>query len=322
MIFQARGNGTVFYPSSIEVWSEQLDHRDPGFDPLATAVRAAHARGMKLCAWVNMMPGWVGTEDPGDARQLWHSRQEWFLRDRKGQPPSRKGGKYLGLNPCLPEVRRYLTAICREVVTRYEVDGLQLDYIRFPEPEPVAVGPLGTDSATMALFAEATGRRPMDAAAVQTWQRECVTRLVADVRAATQGGGKKVPLSVAVFADIEVARNKVLQDWPEWCRRGLVDAVVPMNYTADDGLSASRIAGCVGAAGSVPVIAGIGLYKCTSAQQVKAQIDIAIEAGVRGVGAFNYRSLFGATKDVPASVQQELQRGVADWLKSTPSRRW
>src|SRR5882672_6264994 len=60
VMFQVRGNGTLCYPGGNEVWSETFHFRDPGFDPLVTAVRAAHARGLQLHAWINAMPGWVG----------------------------------------------------------------------------------------------------------------------------------------------------------------------------------------------------------------------------------------------------------------------
>src|SRR5688572_17344316 len=85
VLFQVRGNGTVLFDSKYEPWSEQFGFRDPGFDPLQTAVAAAHARGLKLHAWVNMIPGWRGTAAPTDARQLWNARPGWFLADRHGQ---------------------------------------------------------------------------------------------------------------------------------------------------------------------------------------------------------------------------------------------
>lgn len=316
VIFQVRGNGTVFYRSDLEVWGEQFGYRDPGFDPLATAIAAAHARGMKLCAWVNMMPGWVGVEEPGDARQLLRQHPEWFLVDEETRLPARKASKYLGLNPCLPEVRRHLADLCREIAARYEIDGLQLDYIRFPEPEP-AGREVGVDPGTMNLFARATGRRSDDRSALPGWQRECVTRLVADVRAALRATGRTIPLSAAVFADVQVAREKVRQDWPEWCRRGLVDAVVPMNYTDDDSLFAVRARNCVASAGRVPVVMAVGVYKCRDAVQVRGQIDAATNAGAAGVGVFNWRSLFGTLPEVPPERQKDLRSGVETWLRST-----
>ena len=189
------------------------------------------------------------------------------------------------------------------------------------DPKDVRPDPVGVDATTMNLFARATGRRSDDRSALPQWQRECVTRLVADVREALKSTGRAIPLSVAVFADVQVAREKVRQDWPEWCRRGLVDAVVPMNYTDDDALFAVRSRNCVAAAGRVPVVMAVGVYKCRDAVQVRGQIDAALTAGAAGVGMFNWRSLFGSTPEVPADRQRDLVSGVETWLRGRGAAR-
>jgi uncharacterized lipoprotein YddW (UPF0748 family) len=316
VMFQVRGNGTVYYPSSIEVWSEHFGFRDPGFDPLATAVAAAHARGLQLHAWVNVAPGWVGVDEPTDERQLWQGRRDWFLHDRETRPPQRQKGKYLALNLCLPEVRAYTVDLCREIVTRYDVDGLHLDYIRFPEPEQGAVGELGTDPVTIMLYSGATGRRDVEAPSLHRWQQQCVTRVVADVSAALRASHRHVWLSAAVWADRDEALAKVRQDWPEWCRKRLVDAVVPMNYTDDDARFAALVRDGVAAADGVPVIVGVGVYKHRSGEQSRAQLDLVLAGGGVGVGVFNYRSLFGSSPEVPPERQRELREGVGEWIEA------
>ena len=64
LLWQVRGNGTVYYPSNLEVWAEPFQFKDPGFDPLAVAVQEAHAHGLRLQAWFNVMPGWTGDQEP------------------------------------------------------------------------------------------------------------------------------------------------------------------------------------------------------------------------------------------------------------------
>ncbi|MGE3174216.1 MAG: glycoside hydrolase family 10 protein [Planctomycetota bacterium] len=320
VIFQVRGNGTVYYPSSIEVWSEQFEFRDPGFDPLGTVVRAAHARGMQVHAWVNMAPGWVGTREPAEPRQLWQSRREWFLHDRDVEPQRRADGKYLALNLCLPEVRAYLVDLCREVTQRYDVDGLHLDYIRFPDPEPDG-RLLGADPATMVRFTGSTGRSRDDEVALRRWQADAVTRVVADVQAALRGLDRRVLLSAAVLADRSIALERNRQDWARWCRERLVDAIVPMNYTDDDVRFAAQVRDAVDVAAGVPVIVGVGVYKHGAAAQTRAQLDAAVAAGASGIGIFNYRTLFGAGAEVPAARREDLRRGVGAWLEASSHRR-
>lgn len=320
VLFQVRGNGTVAYPSSIEVWSERFGHRDPGFDPLAVALRAARARGMELHAWVNVVPGWSGVEDPADPGQLWRRQPGWFLQDGQCRPQRRAPGRYLALNPCLPEVRAYLADVCREIASRYAVDGIHLDYVRFPDPEPGG-RELGTDPATLNLFSAASGRPAADRDALHRWQAACVTRLVADIGAAVRAARPSVRLTAAVFADPADALAKVRQEWPLWCRRGLVDAVFPMNYTGDGAQFASRARRAVAAAHGVPVVMGIGLYKLEDAAQGREQLDAALAAGASGVAVFSHRALFGAERGADPERQARLRADLGSWNEAAAAGR-
>ena len=70
LIWQVRGQADAYYKSALEPWGEELlrdlppGTKEPKADPLAIAVSEAHARGMKLHAWVNVMPLWKGTTPP------------------------------------------------------------------------------------------------------------------------------------------------------------------------------------------------------------------------------------------------------------------
>ena len=111
VLFQVRGNGTAFHRSTIEPPAVEYGGRDPGFDQLEVACDEAHRRGIALHAWVNVMPAWKGKTPPGDPRQLYNARPEWFWYDQDGrrQPLD---DFYVSLNPCLPEVRAYLVSVC------------------------------------------------------------------------------------------------------------------------------------------------------------------------------------------------------------------
>jgi len=319
VMFQVRGNGTVAFRSSLEVWSERYGFKDPGFDPLARAVAAAHQHGLQLHAWVNLLPGWVGNQPPADARQLWRSRRDWFLQTRDNQFQQQRPGKYLALNPCLPEVRRYLAQLCGEIASRYPVDGVHLDYVRFPDEPDDDPEQLGTDPGTLSLFTGATGRAVSERQALHAWQVRCVTALVQQVREAIAVPDRHVALTAAVFADPQQALAKVRQDWGDWCRRGLLDAVLPMDYTADDAQFSARARAAVLHAGGAAVVVGVGAYRHSSSDQTIRQLDAAHAAGARGVAVFNYRALFGAA--LPgAPPPEELRRRVGSWLTTAGSR--
>jgi uncharacterized lipoprotein YddW (UPF0748 family) len=241
VIFQVRGNGTVFYPSDIEPWAEQYDYQDPGYDPLAHAIDQARARDMELHAWVNVMPAWRGPAEPTNPDQLYHTHPEWFWYDANGnrQPLNhvvgeRRRGWYASVNPCLPEVRAYLVDVFREIVSRYDVDGLHLDYIRFPN-EPVVRGEqipdYPHDARTLARFHRVAGATPeAHPAAWNRWRTAQVTQLVAEIQGMVRDVRPEAVLSAAVKTDPRGGLPH-FQDAPSWARDGLVDALYLMNYT-------------------------------------------------------------------------------------------
>ena len=155
ILFQVRGNGTAFYDSKLEPWADELGGKDPGFDPLALAVERAHSHDVELHAYVNVMPAWRGTEPPEDPEQLYNAHPEWFWYDQHGDRQA-LSSFYVSLNPCLPEVREYIVAVFEDLAARYDIDGLHLDYIRFPNEPPATPKGSGIDyphdAKTLALY--------------------------------------------------------------------------------------------------------------------------------------------------------------------------
>jgi len=247
LLFQVRGNATAFYRSSLEPWAEELGGEEPGFDPLAVACEEAASRGVALHAWVNVMPAWRGTRPPLDPRQLVRARPEWMWVDANGCRQPFIESFYVSVNPCLPAVRAYLVEVFREIVERYPVRGLHLDYIRFPSEPPVIPAGSGLDyphdPATLGLFRAETGLAPGDEPAAWTnWRVEQVTRLVREIRAMLSRSRPDAALSAAVAADPERARARYFQDAKAWLAEGLLDVVLPMNYTAEEPLFETRLA--------------------------------------------------------------------------------
>ena len=295
VLFQVRGNGTAFYRSKLEPWAEELGGRYPGFDPLAVACREAHRRGLALHAWANVVPGWRGKAPPRDARQLYHAKAAWFWHDAHGRREPL--GWYNNLNPCWPEVRRYLAAVMREIVAGYPVDALHMDYIRFPNewndgyPAGAFVPDYPRDPRTVELFRQATGRRPDQAPAEWNgWRTEQVNRLVYEIQRAVRTAKPGVALTAAVGAEPAEAKRKHFQDATRWIEAGWVDAVFPMNYEADRASFQRRLGFWSHVPRNVPVVTGI-MFDRRAPSSVVQQVELARRTGGH-FSAFAYNSLF------------------------------
>ncbi|RJP32479.1 MAG: hypothetical protein C4547_13855 [Phycisphaerales bacterium] len=301
VLFQVRGNGTVTYPSRYEPWAEEFDGRDPGFDPLATACAEAHRRGLALHAWVNVIPGWRGKTAPTDPRQLYNAHPDWFWHDEYGR--RQPFGWYNSLNPCLPEVRQYLVAVMHEIVRRYPVDGLHLDYIRFPNEWHAMYESLGRvpdyprDRRTLAMFTRQTGAAhpELDPARWDAWRAAQVTQLVAQIRGMMRDTRPGAQLSAAVGAFPDEAMRKHYQDSARWVRERLVDAVYPMNYSSNMPTFERCLDTWRGIARGVAVVPGV-MFDKRDADLVSAQVSRAVDAH-GGFAAFAYNSLFERTDE-------------------------
>ncbi len=295
VLFQVRGAGTVLYRSRIEPWADELGGRDPGFDPLTVACAEGHKRGLSVHAWVNVLPGWHGDKPPKNPKQLYNARPDWFWRDAQGR--RQPLGWYSSLNPCYPEVRGYLASVMKEIAAKYPVDGVHLDYIRFPNEWSKAyegwagVPDYPRDPRTIAMFRKATGKLPDEAPAVWIqWRTDQVTQLVRDIRSATSKARPKAALTVAVGSLPQEHRRNHFQDAQRWVAEGLVDGVFPMNYSSDLSTYSQRLAAWQPAKEKVPVVTGV-MFDKRDPGLVSAQVARANQATTHFC-AFAYNSLF------------------------------
>jgi uncharacterized lipoprotein YddW (UPF0748 family) len=244
VFFETVNAGYPIYPSIVAPQQNPLVR---GWDPLAAGVKLAHQRGIELHAWVwtfaagnerhNALvnfpanyPGPVITAHP-----------DWASYDNRGSlfPPGQ--GKPF-LDPANPEARQYLLQLLDEIVSRYQVDGLQLDYIRYPFQDPSAERTYGYGMAARQQFQQLTGVdptqiRPRDRILWQKWTQFRTQQIDSFVALASQRLRQKRPnliMSVAVFPLSEHERiHKLQQHWELWASRGDIDLVVPMTYALD-----------------------------------------------------------------------------------------
>lgn len=309
IFFQVRGNGTVFYPSRIEPWAFELTGadtgstgRDPGWDPLRSAAVAARQKGIRLHAYINVLPGWRGLKEPPRAAgQLWTAHPEWFMVDALGQRMRPTGGWYSFLNPALPEVRSHLAGLASELAA-YDLAGLHLDYIRYPyDYKDVARQIYPKASAAELLQRSDFSYDRYSVAQIRqnykgdrgAFFRDVVTQTVRELRQAfTARRGAPCVISSSVLADFGVGRNRAFQESARWADQGLVEWLVPMNYNTtlfDERLV--RICHALGRRGTAARLV-VGIDCKAEPAEVRRQIAAVRKAGCRGYALFAYSHLY------------------------------
>lgn len=126
LYFQVVSEMDAMYASDILPWSRQLtgvEGMSPYFDPLSIAVRVAHDNGMAIHAWINPLRVSLSDSTFRARTQVKHEHPEW-VHDYGGR-------EYL--DPGNPEVVQFLSDITREILTRYDVDGIHIDDYFYPD---------------------------------------------------------------------------------------------------------------------------------------------------------------------------------------------
>ena len=323
LMVQVRGRGDAFFPSALEPRGNALASQLATFDPLQQIIVAAHARGMGVHAWVNVNLVSDLTAVPTDPRHVVEAYPEALmvpralareLLDLSPYDPryaerllawsqansNRVEGLYVA--PWSAAVRERVAAVTADLVERYDVDGIHFDYIRYPGPDfDYSAGALAAFRSWVAPRLDQDRRRRVGRAAErdplawtdslpELWgdfRRERLTSLLQRIHLGVKTRRPWVVVSAAVLPDTIDARRNRLQDWPDWARDGLLDAVAPMAYTSDDRRFRGQMEGVMAAVPGTEVWAGIGSY-LAGLEGTLTKIAIARQLGTSGVLLFSY----------------------------------
>jgi uncharacterized lipoprotein YddW (UPF0748 family) len=208
----------------------------------------------------------------------------------------------------------HATKVIGDIVSRYDVDGIHLDYIRYPNDE-FDYSADALEEFRSEIVSRVSGAERRDYASrargrplfytemfPQGWQefrRTRLTALLTKIRATVKSRRSRAMLTAAVFPDANDAANRRFQNWGGWLEAGLLDAICPMAYTTDPALFRSQIANVEHLAGGRSVWAGIGAFQLSASATVE-NIRAARQLGAEGVVLFSYDNLDGKYVDAVA----------------------
>jgi len=327
LFVQVYRGGQAWFDSSYAGTAPYQRIRDSvGTDTLRELVRRAHLVGLRVHAWVNVL----SLASHRDAKIVAQVGRDAVLVDQRGRSildypkldvpePDRRyyrmGTPAVWLDPAAPGVAAYLAATFAELMTRYpELDGLHLDYIRYPDVLPFSPGSrfgvgldFGYGESTRARFQAETGLAApfgddlRNANRWDAWRRDKMSELVRELRMAVRSAQPEAPereqplLSAAVGTYFERVYLAEAQDWKGWIDDGLLEFAVPMAYTLDDRLFRYMVEGFASGPRSDRIWIGHGSWLFAQhPERALAQLEVAQSAGARGDVLFSYDSIADA----------------------------
>lgn len=221
VLLQTRVRGSVIYPSDLEPWDLGLTGqygKNPGYDPLKFAVEECHKRGMEIQAWLVAIPIGKVTLNNGYGKQSVVKRQKALC--------VRSGDEWF-MDPGNPATPDYLASIAREIVSHYDVDGINLDYIRYPE-EPHLLN----DKKNFRKYGKGMS--------LADWRRQNITNCIRAIYKAVKECEPWVKVSsspIGKYQDLSRyssfgwnSHDKVYQETESWFKEGIHDEIFPMMY--------------------------------------------------------------------------------------------
>lgn len=218
----------TMYPSQVmnNLIGKPILESMTGRDPLQECIEEAHAQGLKVHAWFEYGFASSFSQNGGP---IVAAKPHWAARDINGALVVKNGFDWL--NPIHPEVQQFMTDLFMEVVSKYNVDGVQGD-----DRMPAMPTTGGYDAYTVALYrAENGGANPPNNftnTAWIKWRADKLSDYLKTLRDAVKARKPNMQFTVSP-SPFPFGLNEYLQDWPTWVDRELVDAILPQCYRRD-----------------------------------------------------------------------------------------
>ena len=250
-------HGKTIFPSEVmkSYGFEGQNKNFRGYDPLSAWIRGAHKRDMKLHVWFESF--YIGNNLPQeDAYNILAIKPAWGNRNKansESNQPVAHMSEHRGyfIDPANPEVVDFLVKLILEICAKYDIDGVNLDYVRYPlsaksSSSNYEASNWGYTPYAREEFKKIYGVDPIkinsNTAMWNKWdnyRQERISRYVASVKDAIKDRG--VMLSTVVFPDYKSSLETKQQNWQRWSSYGYVDALTPLILTADYNLANSML---------------------------------------------------------------------------------
>lgn len=252
LFYQVRYRGDALYNSDLVPRHEKLDSI---FDPLNYILEKVDTTNIEIHAWFNTYILWSADKKPIDENHLYYNCQECFEVDLNGKSDisiplhqiQSKSWEGVYLSPLSPDVNTHLLNVINELISKYKIDGIHLDYLRYQDnfygynqyglkefEDNFSINPMDLKRG---IISERFGytKSYVDSMHIN-WEQfkiDKITQFVRSIKYLTLSDSLDLQVSAAVKPDILEAKYRWFQDWESWINEDIIDFCVIMNYYDD-----------------------------------------------------------------------------------------
>ncbi len=196
--------------------------KDENFDPLEYLIEKSNPMGIKVIAWVTTFVATPKTLDSVAENHLYYKHPDWITYNKNGKkmPINILEGAFV--DPGIPAVQDYIASVILDIVQNYNIDGIQLDYIRYPGKT------FGYNPIARKLYKSQVEFETQNS--WSNWKRNQVSRFVKRIYMEIKSFRPKLLVTAAVMANPEEAKDSYSQDWISWLKNGYLDYAFSMSY--------------------------------------------------------------------------------------------
>jgi uncharacterized lipoprotein YddW (UPF0748 family) len=284
--FQVRSNGSVLYNSAIEPFSPYLTGTvgvRTNYDPLQYAIDLGREYNLEVHAWVNMIRCFSGSDDKflKHPKHVRNAHPDWTVRFM-----DENGSLSYWLNPGYYQVQDYLADLLNEIASNYDVDGIHLDFFRYPDKD---------------FEDEKYFNRYGFNVTLDDWRRNNLTTILRKFK------DKAKPLNpylkigatpIGIRTNLEGARgwegySTVFQDTETWLKEELVDYLTPQIYWGFEKNPKFDVLAkdWVDKSYNKNIVLGLAAYRNEVKPELQKMINFSREIGASGIAFFRYQNI-------------------------------
>ncbi len=316
IILEVRKRGDAYYVSTLEPAGVNMTPA-AGYDCLADVIAKAHAAGLEVHAWVVVYRVWTFQTPPATTtpNHVFNTHPEWFNLTDTGAKFDAGNNSFL--DPGNPGVEDFNTNVFMEIVRNYDIDGLCLDYIRYPGTT------WGYNATSVARYNAEYGLSGNPSASNtqwSNWRRDQITNMVKRVYLEAKAIKPNIKVGAAVWKTSPTGDSGYFQNWGLWMQNHWMDYACPMNYTTTNSTYDSNNTDNFNRMYGHHVYPAQGSYMNTIANSM-VQIASTQSMGFPGVTPYSYAVTNSGTVD-RVGFQNSLLAGPFATPVAVPAMPW